>query len=145
LKTTLKGEKDGVIIKTWTSDDLKYVTRSDKSSFKMFRTSVRVYVWRTSKEAHNTECLVPTVKYGSESVTIWAAISLYSAGPISALNCRITTSDWVEILGNQVPPEFQMLFPNNDVIFKNDNSPIHTARSFQSCFEEHEDALQHIP
>jgi hypothetical protein len=50
----------------------------------------------------------------------------------------------VDISGNQVPPEFQMLFPNNDVILKNENSPIHIARSFQSWFEEHEDALQHI-
>ena len=37
----------------------------------------------------------------------------------------------------------QVLFPNNDAIFQ-DNLPIHTARSVQSWFEEHEDALQHL-
>ena len=37
----------------------------------------------------------------------------------------------------------QVLFPNNDATFQ-DDSPIHTARSVQSCFEEHEDALQHL-
>jgi hypothetical protein len=46
--------------------------------------------------------------------------------------------------GNQV----QMLFPNNDAIFQDYNSPhmhthTHTARSIQSWSEEHEDALQH--
>ena len=38
----------------------------------------------------------------------------------------------------------QMLFPNN-AIFQDDNLPIHTAGSVHSCFEEHEDALQHLP
>jgi len=39
----------------------------------------------------------------------------------------------------------QMLLPNNDAIFKDDNSPIYTARRVQSWFEEHEDALQELP
>jgi hypothetical protein len=38
----------------------------------------------------------------------------------------------------------QMLLPNNDAILQDDNSPIHTTSSVQSCFEEHEDALQHL-
>jgi len=37
----------------------------------------------------------------------------------------------------------QVLFPN-DVVFQDNGSPIHTARSVQSWFEEHEDALQHL-
>jgi hypothetical protein len=36
-----------------------------------------------------------------------------------------------------------MLFPNNYAIFQDGDSPIHTARSVQSCFEEREDALHH--
>jgi len=54
-------------------------------------------------------------------------------------NGRITASDYVDILGSQVHPVFQLLFPNNDANFQDDNSPIHTARSVQSWFEEHED------
>jgi len=34
------------------------------------------------------------------------------------------------------------MFLNNDVIFQDGNSPIHTARSVQSWLEEHEDTLQ---
>jgi hypothetical protein len=82
MKTTLKDEKDDVMIKTRTSDDWKYATRSDESSFTLFPTSARIYVWRTPKEIYNPECLVPTVKYGGGSVTIWAAKCWYSAGPI---------------------------------------------------------------
>ena len=38
----------------------------------------------------------------------------------------------------------QVLFPNSDAIFQDDDSQIHRARSVQSWFEEHEDALQHL-
>jgi hypothetical protein len=39
----------------------------------------------------------------------------------------------------------QMLFPNNDAVFQDDNAPNHTAGTVQSWFEEHEGELQHLP
>ena len=48
----------------------------------------------------------------------------------------------MDILGSQVHPVVQV-FPNSDAIFQ-DDLPIHTARSVQSWFEQHEDALQHL-
>jgi len=33
------------------------------------------------------------------------------------MNGRITASDYMDILGSQVHPVVQMLFPNNDAIF----------------------------
>jgi hypothetical protein len=50
----------------------------DESSFMLFPTSGRVYVWKTPKEAYNLECLVPTVKHREGSVMVWAAILWYS-------------------------------------------------------------------
>jgi hypothetical protein len=66
-------------------------------------------------------------------VIIRAAISWYSAGPIIALNGRITASDYMDSVGSQLQPLMvQMLFPNHDAIFQDDSSPIHTARSVHS-------------
>ena len=48
----------------------------------------------------------------------------------------------MDILGSQVHPVVQV-FPNSDAIFQ-DDLPIHAARSVQSWFEQHEDALQHL-
>jgi hypothetical protein len=62
----------------------------------LFPTSGQVYIWRTSNEAYNPECLVPTVKHGGGSAMIRAAISWYSAGPKITLNGQITASDSVE-------------------------------------------------
>ena len=126
-------------------DDWKYVIWSNELSFTLFPTSGRVYVCRTPKEAYNPECLSPTVKHGGGSATILAATSWYSTGSIISPNGRIAASDYVDILGNQVRPVVHMLFHNNDAIFQDEISPIHTARSVQSWFEELEDALQHLP
>ena len=63
---------------------------------------------------------------------IWAAIFWYSTCSVITRNGRITVSEYVDILGNQVNLMVQMLFPNNDATFQEDNSPIHTARSVQS-------------
>jgi hypothetical protein len=78
-------------------------------------------------------------------VTNWAAISWYSAGLVITLNGRTTVSDYVDILGILMHLMVQMLLPNSEAIFQDDNSPTHTVRSFQSWFEENEDALQHLP
>ena len=80
-----KRRKRLCVHKTLMSYVWKYVIWSDKSSF-TFPTSGQVYVRRTRKEVYNTDCLVLTVKHGSRSVKIWAAMSWYSAGPIITLN-----------------------------------------------------------
>jgi len=36
----------------------------------------------------------------------------------------------MDILGNQMHPTVQMLYPNNDAIFQDDSSPIHTTKAF---------------
>jgi hypothetical protein len=61
------------------------------------------------------------------------------------MNGQITASDYMDIVGNQVHPLVQLLFPNNDAVFQDDILHTHTARSIHSWLEEHEDALQHLP
>ena len=120
----LKGEKDGDDDdddKTGTSYDWKYTIWSDELFFMLFPTTAQ-----TPNEAYNPECLVPTAKHGGRSVMIWAAISWCSAGPVSTLSSQLTVSDYMGISGNQVHPVVQMLLPNNDAIFQDDNLPIHT-------------------
>jgi len=77
-------------------------------------------------------------------VIIWAAISWYSACPIIILNCRIAASDYKDILGNQVHPMVQMMFPNKGAVFQGVIYP-YTQPEMFFCFEEHKDALQHLP
>jgi hypothetical protein len=39
----------------------------------------------------------------------------------------------------------QMVYPNNDAVFQDENAPIHTARTVQSWFDENEGELHHLP
>jgi hypothetical protein len=111
--------------KTWISDKQTTgnvrVLWSDESSFTLFPTSGRVYVWRTPKEVYNPECLVPTVKHVGGSVMVWAEILWHSIGLITTLHGRITAKGYVGRLGNQVNPMIQTLFPNNDAVSQDDN------------------------
>jgi hypothetical protein len=129
--------------KTWTSDS-KATGRmiwSDESSFTLFPTPGRVYVWRTPMEAYNSECLVPTVKHGGGSVMVWAAISWYSILLVPLLPF-VAELLYVDTLGNQVlHPMIQTLFPN-DALFQSDTVPLHTAGTVPSWFEGE---LQHLP
>ena len=49
----------------------------------------------------------------------------------------------MDILGSQAHPVVELLFPSNDAVFQ-DDLPMHTARSVQSWFEEHEEVLQRL-
>ncbi|GFV19664.1 hypothetical protein TNCV_478901 [Trichonephila clavipes] len=48
---------------------------SDKSSFILIPTTGRVHAWRTLAQAYGCNCLLPSVKHGSGSIMIWAAVS----------------------------------------------------------------------
>jgi hypothetical protein len=48
-------------------------------------------------------------------------------------------------LSNQLHPMIQILFPNNDAVFQDDNALIHITGTVQSWFEEHEGELEHLP
>jgi len=102
------------------SDERKYVLRSDELSFTLISTPSWVNVWRTLKEPYNPKDLVPTVKHEGGSVTIWAKIYCYSAGPIITLSDRITASDYTGFyLTGRI---LSMFYPNNDAILQDDSS-----------------------
>jgi len=54
------------------------------------------------KEVYNLECLVPAVKHGVGPVTIWAAISWYSAGPIITLVKLLPVTAWIFLVTRDI-------------------------------------------
>jgi hypothetical protein len=90
-----------------------HVIWPDESSFMLFPTSGRVYMWRTPTEAYNPECQ-------------------YSVGPIITLHGRNTVMEYVDRLCNQVHPTIQTLLPNNDAVFQDGSAPTRTAGTVQS-------------
>ena len=100
-------------------DDWKYVICGQMSCPpRRSQRQARFVFAEHPRKPYNPECLVPNVKHGGGSVMIWKAISRYSAGPINTLSCRITASDYMDILGTHMHLMVQMLFPNNNAIFQ---------------------------
>jgi hypothetical protein len=111
----------------------------------LFPARGRVYVWGTPKKDYNPEFLIPTAKHERGPIMIWAGTTWYSVGSIFTVHGRLTAREYVDRLGNQVHPMIQTLFPNNDAVFQDDNSSIHTAGTVQSWFEEDKVELCNIP
>ena len=89
---------------------------------------------------NNPEASIQNLEHGE---SLKSRKSWYSAGPIITMNGRITASDQVDSLGNEVHPVVRM-FPN-DTVFQDGNLLEHTTRIVESWFGQHEDALQHLP
>ncbi|GFU20137.1 transposable element Tcb1 transposase [Trichonephila clavipes] len=93
---------------------------------------------RTPKEAFAPECVVPTVKHGGGSLMVWGAIYWRGVGPLVTLHGKVKAAHYVNILGDQVHPFVQTLFPGECPLYQDDNAPIHTAKIAQEWFVEHE-------
>ncbi|GFT85992.1 transposable element Tcb1 transposase [Trichonephila clavipes] len=123
----------------WTPQQWQQVIWSDESTFTLFQTTVRGYVWRTPKEAFAPECIVLTVKHGGGSVMVWeGAIFWRGLGPLVTLHGKIKAAHYVNILGDQVHPFVQTSFPGECPLYQDDNVPIPTAKIVQEWFAEHE-------
>jgi hypothetical protein len=124
-----------------------HVIWSDELFSMLFNTSQRVYVSRTPNEAYDLECLVrfQQSNMGEGSVMVWAAILWYTTllVPLLSFMARLLQRNYVNRLGNQVPPMIQTLLLNNHAVFKDDNAPVHT--TVWSWFKEYEGELQHLP
>uniref|UniRef100_A0A2L2Y8P5 Transposable element Tcb1 transposase n=1 Tax=Parasteatoda tepidariorum TaxID=114398 RepID=A0A2L2Y8P5_PARTP len=130
--------------KGWSPQQWQQVIWSDESSFTLFETIGRVYVWRSPKEAFDPKCLLPTVKHGGGSIMVWGAISWRGLGPLVRLHGRIKSNDYLSVLSDHVHPFVQTVFPGERPIFQDDNAPIHTARCIQTWFEEHDNEVEHL-
>ncbi|GFX86811.1 transposable element Tc1 transposase [Trichonephila clavipes] len=128
----------------WTPQQWQQVIWSDESTFTLFQTTGRVYVWRTPKEVCAPECIVLTVKHGGGSLMVWGAISWRGLGPLVTLHDKVKAAHSVNILGDQVHPFVQTSFPGECPLYQDDNAPIHTAKIVQEWFAEDEGEVGHL-
>ncbi|GFY26184.1 transposable element Tc1 transposase [Trichonephila clavipes] len=128
----------------WTPQQWQQVIWSDESTFTLFQTTGRVYVWRMPEEAFAPECIVPTVKHGGGSLMVWGAISWHGLGPLVTLHDKVKAAHYVNILGDQVHPFVQTSFPGECPLYQDDNASIHTAKIIQEWFAEREGEVGHL-
>ncbi|GFS99353.1 transposable element Tcb2 transposase [Trichonephila clavipes] len=75
---------------------------------------------------------------------VWRAIYWRGVGPLVTLHGKVKAAHYVNILGDQVHPFVQTLFPGECSLYQDDNAPIHTAKIAQEWFVEHEGEVGHL-
>ncbi len=122
--------------KNWTVAQWSKVLFSDESKFCISFGNQCPRVWRKSGEAHSPGCLKSSVKF-PQSVMIWGAMSSAGFGPLCFLKTNVTAHIYQEILEHFMLPSADQLFKDVDLIFQQDLTPAHTAKSTKSLLNEH--------
>ena len=55
-------------------------------------------VWRSPKEEHDPKCIVPTVKYGDDSVKVWGRCTWHDVGNLVFVDGNMTENMYKDIL-----------------------------------------------
>lgn len=104
----------------------KNIIFSDESQVVLGQNN-RVYVWRSSHEAYNPECMFAECR-PKVSVMIWGCITWYGPGTLCMVNGNINAVKYISILEDQLWPVIARHFPDNLYTFQDDNAPVHRAR-----------------
>ena len=108
---------------------------TDESKFELFGSKRRVFVRRYAGERYSEKCLVPTVKHGGGSVTVWGCFGGENVELIHRIEEIMTKEIYREILEQQVLPSGERLFPDQ-YVFMHDNDPKHTSKICKSYLED---------
>lgn len=129
--------------KDWTISTWENVLWTDESKFGVFGNKRRQFVRRKPNEKLLDDCVVPTVKHGGGSVTVWGCFGKNMVGDIVKIDGILRKEQYLNILIEHAVPSGSRLIGSN-FIFMQDNDPKHTAKLCKNYLEtlERENALK---
>ena len=116
----------------WTPSDWATVTFSDESKFNLFHSDDRIYVRRKIGEEFREDCIQPTQQSGGGSVHVWGCFCQTEIGPLVRLTSTVNSTSYQNVLEDHLIP----YIAGRALIFQQDNTPAHTARSTTRFLEE---------
>ena len=111
---------------TW-GNQWNQIVWSDESSYEVFGSKQRKWVWCRPEQRLDKDCLVPTFKSGQKSVIVWGCFTRLGVGPLVRLEGRLSAIDYINILETHLAPFLEGL-GEEAYTFQDDNAPIHTAK-----------------
>lgn len=127
------------IHKDWTVEDWKRVVFSDETKINRFNADGRSWCWISDKENLPDRAVKQTVKHGGGSVMLWSCMTSRGLGDLVKIERRINAKDYIAILHGDLYLSLERLgyFNLGEVIFQQDNAPIHRAKIVQKwCLEQ---------
>ncbi|CAG8663885.1 5730_t:CDS:1 [Scutellospora calospora] len=119
----------------WSTNDWQKVIFSDESSVEIGGCSRKMIVWRMKGDRYKSHFTVPTFRSGRRSIMVWGYFAGDKKGPLVFMKERngagaINAQRYVEVLKDHLVPfrhELMAMF-GDDIIYQDDNAPIHRAR-----------------
>ncbi|GFW79519.1 QLQ domain-containing protein [Trichonephila clavipes] len=88
----------------------KTVLWSDESSFTVWQSDGRVWVWRMPGERFFSDCIVRAVKFDGGSTMVWGYFSWFGLGPLVPVIGNMNSEMYVDILDNAALPTLWQYF-----------------------------------
>ena len=103
----------------------RYMMTNQNSN--LFSLKSRVMVWYAAKETFDPQCIIPTVKHGGDSVTVWGCFTRRRIGRLHILDRTLDRLYYREILERNLLPSIENFGFSGDFTFMYDNGPKHTS------------------
>jgi transposase len=121
----------------WTIADWKRVIWSDETEINRFCSDGRSWCWVRDGESRQPHHVKQTVKHGGGSLMIWGCMTAHGPGFMCRVFGKMMQHSYKEILQEDLLntiKDYRMDAEN--VIFRHDNDPKHTARSVREWLDE---------
>ena len=85
-------------------------------------------MWRQPEEKFDVNCLIPTHKSGQDGIMVGGCFYRNGLGPLVRLDGKVNSRDYINLLRDNLLPYLDTLENKENLIFQEDNAPIHTSR-----------------
>ena len=106
----------------WNEDDWGKVLWSDESTFELWRTKGRVWVWRWQGQRFAEKCIVPTVKHGGGKMMVWSTMAQSGLESLAVVEGRLNSEAYIEVIRKCVKKDGKKLIGRR-FIFQQDDAP----------------------
>lgn len=111
----------------WTAADWKKVIFSDETTIRLYPLNHNERVWALPSDYLNEDLVVPRVHSEGGGIMIWSCITTFGLHDVVSVEGTLNSVKYGQILHEYLFPLMDKYFPDGDLVFMQDNAPVHRA------------------
>ena len=122
----------------WTKEQWRRVIFLDESPFPLYPTSGREWFWKHRNEPVRPRQVRPTMQHGGGFVKIWGCLTSEGPGFMANITSDLNQDKYIMTLGNFLGGTIRsyQLLKEEEVIFQQDNAPVHKAKRTEAWIRQ---------